>query len=61
MVKGDGMKETRNGTKAIRVMGNQVFYGQYYNNGRGGEDFQVLEAKDYTERKLANMKKKYGF
>ena len=52
------MKEIRNGNKAIRISENNsiMFYGQYYNN-----DFQVLETKDYTARKLTNFKKKYNF
>jgi hypothetical protein len=50
------MKEIKNGNKAIQVIGNQVFYGQYYKN-----DFQVLEAKTYTEKAYKNMAKKYGF
>jgi len=55
------MKEITKGNKAIRIMGNQLFYGQYYSNGYNGKSFQVLEAKEYTVRKYANMVKKYGF
>ena len=52
------MKEIRNGNKAIRISENNniMFYGQYYNN-----DFQVLETKEYTARKLTNFKKKHNF
>lgn len=55
------MNEIRNGNKAIQKVANMIFYGQYINYANGTSDFQVLEAKEYTERKLANMKKKYGF
>ena len=52
------MKEIRNGNKAIRISENNsiMFYGQYYNN-----NFQVLETKEYTVRKLTNFKKQYNF
>jgi len=50
------MKETRNGNKAIQIVSNMVFYGQYYKN-----EFQVLESKSYTERTYKNMARKYGF
>lgn len=55
------MNEIRNGNKAIRKVANMIFYGQYINYANGTSDFQVLDAKEYTERKLENMKKKYGF
>lgn len=51
------MTETRKGNKAIRVNENNniMFYGQYY-----GSDFQVLETRSYTPRKLSNFKKQYN-
>jgi hypothetical protein len=50
------MKETKKGNKAIRILGGNVFYGQYYDG-----EFQVLDSCSYTERKYQNMCKKYGF
>ena len=55
------MNELRNGNKAIQVVANMVFYGQYINYANGTSDFQVLDSKENTPRKYANMKKKYGF
>lgn len=55
------MYELRNGNKAIQIVANMIFYGQYYKNGIENESFQVLDAKENTGRKYANMKKKYGF
>jgi hypothetical protein len=55
------MNEIRNGNKAIKKVANMIFYGQYINYANGTSEFQVLDAKEYTEKKLANMKKKYGF
>ena len=51
------MNETRKGNKAIRVNENNsiMFYGQYY-----GSDFQVLETREYSVRKLNNFKKKHN-
>jgi len=55
------MKEIKKGNKAIQKVSNMIFYGQYINYANGTSEFQVLESKEYTERKLSNMKKKYGF
>ncbi len=55
------MNEIRIGNKAIQKVANMIFYGEYINYSNGTSDFQVFDAKEYTERKLANMKKKYGF
>jgi hypothetical protein len=55
------MEEIRNGNKAIQFVGNMIFYGQYINYSNGTSEFQVLEAKENTAKKLQNMKKKYGF
>ena len=49
-------KEIRNGNKAIRVISNMMFYGQYYK-----DEFQVLESKPFSEIAYKNWKKKYGF
>ena len=50
------MKEVKNGNKAIQVVSNMIFYGQYYKN-----EFQVLDSNNYTEKTYKNMVKKYGF
>jgi hypothetical protein len=55
------MSEMRINDKAIQKIGSMIFFGQYFPSAYGREEFQVLDAKQYTERKLANMKKKYGF
>ena len=56
------MSEIRNKEKAIQIIGQNAFYGWYYNNGLDCESFQVVEALyNFTERKLNNFKKKYGF
>ena len=57
----DEMNEIRIGNKAIQKVANMIFYGEYINYSNGTSDFQVFDAKECTERKLANMKKKYGF
>ena len=50
------MNEIRNGNKAIQIVSNMLFYGQYYNN-----EYQVLESAVYTPRRYKNWIKKYGF
>lgn len=50
------MKETRKGNKAIQIIADMMFYGQYYEN-----DFQVLYSATYTERKYKTWMKKYNF
>ena len=51
----DEMNEIRKGNKAIQIISNMMFYGQYYK-----DEFQVIESKDYSERKLKNFRKKYN-
>lgn len=50
------MKEIRkeNSNKAIQVISNMMFYGQYYDGY-----FQVLDSNEYTERRFKNWIKKY--
>jgi hypothetical protein len=55
------MNELRNGNKALQIVANMVFYGQYIEYNNGTSEFQVFEARENTPRKYANMKKKYGF
>lgn len=55
------MNEIRKNDYAIQQIGNMIFYGYYYQGSFGREQFHVIEAKEYTARKLSNMKKKYGF
>lgn len=46
----------KKGNKEIQVIGNMMFYGQHYK-----DEFQVLEASTFSERKYKNWIKKYGF
>lgn len=50
------MKEVKNGNKAIRIISNMMFYGQYYK-----DEFQVLDSAEFSKRKYNNWVKNYGF
>jgi hypothetical protein len=55
-IKNAANKEVRNGNKAIQIISNMMFYGQYYK-----DEFQVLESKPYSEIAYKNWLKKYSF
>lgn len=47
-------KEIKKGNKAIQIISNMMFYGQYYK-----DEFQVLQSDTYSVRKYNNWVKKY--
>lgn len=50
------LNELKKGNKAIQIISNMMFYGQYYNG-----EFQVLDSNTYSVRRYNNWIKKYNF